>query len=327
MLSKRYILFAIVIGVSLIANAANYRSAVTKPQHYMGFALSGGEGNTFSFSSESAGLSSTVKDLAGANAQFSFLYEMQYNHFLFNVGIGANYYYTRQMIAATSYDRFSGSYNGDKYQYSYAYSAMSDKQQTLSIGVPIRFGVIASAFYAMAGVKVNYNLFNNYDLAAKMYTMMDMTESGVEQIFDGSKAAEIGEEGKFGVCPPREYRSKGSYHMPTLTVYFTAEGGYVYVLPLPRNMGGTQIRIGAYFEYGLPMPYSKLDASKPMGNYDKVGKNHAENTTSYIVQNLQLPSMLDMGFLAEIHHNMSVGLKLTFMFDVTNYSYPCHCSL
>lgn len=324
MLSKNNIWLYISI---LLLGAGQVQGAVpsmNRPTHFLSLSLAGGEGNTLSFGHEKSHLSKDVIDLAGADAQVAIAYEFQYKRFIVNAGVAGSYMLTRQRIGGIVTDDFSGVNKGNSYIYSYAYSQMSDRQQNVYVEIPVQIGyMFTPEIYALIGAKCRMNLYNTHDLQAKMHTVLDMTSSDAAAVFDGSKGA-VGAEGTMGVCPSADYRSSGAYNASKFNLALTAEVGYV--IPLSAKVKRVRMRAGAFFEYGIPVPSYALDKDVPMADYSSVGTDYLNNTTSLLNNSIQLPSMWEMGHLNKFTHTMAVGMRFTVLFDVTDYTFPCHCN-
>lgn len=320
-LNKLFHIIIISFAFVLSANAAHYKSATDKPSHYLSLSLSGGEGNTLTYF-DGGWRSGHIKNMAGANANFTFAYEIQ-NHGMFvNFGLTAEYYATRQCLRDTLLDSFS--FSGG--EFIYCYPMANESQRNLAAGVPIQVGyTFKNNFYMAANAKLVLNLIHKYDVNADMYTIWDARSQGCEMPFDGSKSVEtLGEEGNAGVCPPRNYQSKGDFITSDLNLAFGAELGYQF--PLPDKVKDFKLRMGAYFEYSMPVPSLSLDESKYFGDYSKLGKDYSSQTLSMLQEKMIIPSMLNNARVADYHHRMAVGVKLTFLFDVTNIVYPCNCN-
>lgn len=324
MLSKNHIL--LYIGI-LLLGAGYVQGAVpslNRPTHFLSLSLAGGEGNTLSFGHEKSRLSKDVIDMAGADAQFAIAYEFQYRKFIVNAGVAGSYMLTRQRIGGIVTDDFSGVNKGNTYIYSYAYSQMSDCQKNVYAEVPIQIGyMFTPEIYALIGAKFKMNMFNTHDLQAEMHTVLDMTASDAATVFDGSKGA-VGPEGTMGVCPSSNFQSSGTYDASKFNLALTAEVGYM--IPVPAKVKRVRMRAGAFFEYGMPVPSYALDKESSMADYSSVGTNYLNNTTSLLSSSVQLPCMLEMGHLSKFAHTMAVGVRFTLLFDVTDYSFPCHCN-
>lgn len=306
-------------GKSQVVSAASLNGL----SHFISLSFAGGEGNTISFGHEPSRLSTEITDLAGANAQFSLAYEMQYRMFIANIGLSGSYFLTRQQVNNQVSDDFTGVHKKQPYIYSYVYSLMSDRQQTVYAELPIQIGLMFnSGVYALVGTKFKLNVFNTYQLNTRMHTVLDMTASGAATVFDGSKAS-VDPEGTMGVCPPMDYLNEGTYNLSKLNVALTAEVGYK--IPLPMSVKRTAMRVGAFFEYGMPVPAYTLNKNANMGKYGSATGDYLNNTTSQLHSSTQLPSVLEMGKLNKFSHMMAVGVRFTILFDVTDYSFPCHC--
>ena len=83
------------------------------------------------------------------------------------------------------------------------------------------------------------------------------------------------------------------------------------------------MRAGVFAEYALPL--GSIDRGM-LGDYSGVNANPSTLTEADMRQNLVMNSVLDSEYLQRNAHLLTVGVRLTLMFDVTVRKEPCHCT-
>ncbi len=99
------------------------------------------------------------KTIGGWGAGLALEYELEYNHFLFNVGLDFDF------LSATSRYNFgferpmTSPYD---LTYRYRFFDYAENRNIATIGLPIRLGAQFGDFYFLVGAKVGYGLFGSY---------------------------------------------------------------------------------------------------------------------------------------------------------------------
>ncbi|MCQ2311056.1 MAG: hypothetical protein MJZ64_04825 [Paludibacteraceae bacterium] len=107
---------------------------------------------------------SELKNSIGGGLGVGFGYELQREHFLFDVGIGVNALYNPVKVKDNDcvlYNQFDwdplyGGGTGEKVDYHYCMVDRQDKYLNLNIQIPIMVGFTANRFFMLAGFKAGY---------------------------------------------------------------------------------------------------------------------------------------------------------------------------
>lgn len=273
-----------------------------KTQHYLNIHLAGGISASFGQTVEHIDLSPS----AGADANVGFSYEVRKGKFFFNIGVEADYDFSRFRIASFRDSLFLVMHNGPGYLnamhsnkmqnvlYELEFTDFQERDHEVMVALPVQFGwLFTNNIYGAVGVKVSMSQWNAYsansDIRTMMYTMKgskwipivvnsvninnadpQLQHWGVYQMrgyhFDGT--TQVIQEHKHSLDYPRLY-----YVSPTL------EAGVR--LPLRSRVN---VRIGAYLEYALPIGWT---GTQPHVDYSYVSTNtalsvHLRNTESAI---------------------------------------------
>ncbi|MCQ2347748.1 MAG: hypothetical protein MJZ65_01000 [Paludibacteraceae bacterium] len=145
---------------SLAAITNMYAGQYYKPiQNRLGFWVEAGANSWLMQKSE-------LKNSVGAGMGVGFAYEMQREHFILNIGVGANALYNPVKLentACTLYnqddlDPLYGGGAGEKLDYMYYMTDRKDHYVNMSIQVPILLGYTSDRFFFLAGAKFGYML-------------------------------------------------------------------------------------------------------------------------------------------------------------------------
>jgi len=124
---------------------------------------------------------SQLKNSIGGGLGVGCVYEFQREHFLLNVGLGANMLYnpvkvTDATIVLPNQDDLDPLYYGgvgEKVDYYYDISNRQDKYLNLNIQVPVMVGFVVDRFFMLAGAKLGYMInlltFTNANVSTRGY--------------------------------------------------------------------------------------------------------------------------------------------------------------
>lgn len=96
--------------------------------------------------------------IGGPGAGLDFTYNLEYGHFLFEVGLDARFLNSTSAYGfqATRTDMTYGS------TYTYMFDNMREMRNMLQVGVPLMFGAQFNRFYFLVGAKAHYSLMGMY---------------------------------------------------------------------------------------------------------------------------------------------------------------------
>gem|GEM_PF-1831906 len=313
------IILSVVVLASLPLGAQYYNSLSNKPQHYLMLSLQGGESNSLSKAQEGINL----KDKAGAGAGFDFSYEVEYHRFFFDAGLTVDYGYTGQWLDSLveTDSRITADYEGHEVEYQYVYDDLLERQHRLSAGLRIAFGYWFHQYvYGSVGAKLKIPVLAMYNTDTRLLTQ-GVYDFGSEPL---RSIPEIGRDlNAYGYYADSDfsYKSDGGKAiraaLPELAL--TAEiGGRI-----PLKSKKTGMRAGVFAEYAMPIGSVKRGM---LGVYDKVNSDPSALTEADMRQNLALNSVLDTELLKRNTHFLTVGVRLTVMFNVTRDAVPCRCT-
>ena len=285
-------------------------------QHFITASLAGGTG---------LGMSGReiIKPGLGGEGQFALSYEVLHQGFFFSFGIGADYRMSRYKLADGMIDAFAGvDRDGHDIIYRYVYSNYRETQQTVTATVPVWLGYrIKNKIYFAFGAKVAMPLWNSYLTKTDLYTegiypnLIDYVSRNVPS---------------YGFYPTLEYKGKGKYNTPTLSVSPMAEvGGFFRIVP------GFSCRIGAYVEYAIPVvgkyttgdivDYSAVDRDPLTQNLENLKQTIRFNSVMNSHINASATAHAGENLFKGLSQYLSFGVRVTFRFNVTRTPSVCMC--
>lgn len=258
-----------------------------KTQHYLNIHMGGGISGSFGETVKNIDLSPA----AGADANLGFSYEVRKGKFFFNIGLEADYDFSRFRIANFSDSLFLVMHNGNDSQhathsdnvqqalYELNFSDFQERDHEVMVALPVQFGwLFTNYIYGAIGVKFAMSQWNAYSANSDILTMM-YTASGAQwaPIVDKTNIDNADSELRhWGVYQMRGYHFDGNtqivqQHKHSLDyprLYYvspTLEAGVR--LPLRQRVN---VRIGAYLEYALPIGWT---GKQPHVDYSYVSTN------------------------------------------------------
>ena len=241
-----------------------------------------------------------------------FRYEMDYHHFLFGVGLGAQYQYLCDGIAEFS-DAFSrADKEGESFMYEYIYQPYDQQSSLINIELPITFGYnFATYGYFLVGAKVTLPLLSSYQVQTDMHTegfypwAVEAYQSSSENDFRG-----------YGLFPTETYTQQQSYKEALRASANVEIGG---VLPYNKK-SKHRFRLGAFADFGFRVASFE---SKPLVDYSKV------HSVPFITSQQQLADLIYFNPVqfsnkySSLPYTIEVGIKLTWLVDVTISQEKC----
>lgn len=273
--------------------------------HYLTIHVGGGEANTFASSG-----AYDIRTKIGADAQVGLSYEIRRQNFFFNLGGQVQFTYTAQGLdgfadVLTMGPHAMADLQGDRRDFLFYYTDFKETQRTLYVGVPVQFGYYFTPhFYGALGVKLQFPLQHRFSTEPMLETM-----GRYPQYFE-----------PLTNNPNYRYYTAGA--VSSTGTYMTG-GTPVFVTPTVE-LGGrfavahrVDLRLGVYAEYSAqiggkfdrtlmtPDSYANLDFTTPGLSREDFAKDIAFN------------SILDNETLDRAWSRMSVGVKLTVLFNLT----------
>lgn len=307
--------YSIIIGVLLslsVLAAPRYGIPERKPVHWIGLAAAGFEANPILRGE------TTVKIHAGGGGQLAFLYELQKNAFFFSVGVGADYALTN-----TSVSHYDTAFAVSDYKYRYMYNDYAEQQSQLRLIVPVRFGCRIGR-YAYLAVGASYRSapigVNTFSAQTKMFVQGEFVGPIEPIIMDYTTNPKVIDKYRF--WSEDTYRKTGSVQSATHEIAAELEVGAQFDLGKK-----TQMRIGVYGGYDIPVIAYAQRASTPLTDYSALDEAPVASSQKHLSDNLVFHSMLDAPVLSLDAHRLRAGLRLTFLFRVSNNTEPCRCKM
>jgi len=287
---RTYILSVLVLLAGMSAAAPRYsKGGVT---HWLGLSLTGVEATPVLGKTEAYAK-------AGGGAQAELLYELHKGHFFFNAGLGADYIVTNTALDAYA-DAFPRvDFMGEDVLYRYVYSDMRERQTQIRLVVPVQFGYrFGKWVYVGLGAAARIQpLVNTTSTTARM-----LTEGEYERFIQPIRNAPA-----YDYRPEADYAGKSKVRSATNELAVEAEVG----ARIPFR--GMQLRIGAYLGYDIPLQSYKSKRA------DMTLIDYSEDPA------IRFNSMLDSPVLSSDPQRVRVGVRVTFLLDVTRTPSSCMC--
>ncbi|MBR1480909.1 MAG: hypothetical protein IJ609_03155 [Paludibacteraceae bacterium] len=270
------------------------------------------------------GESERIKAAPGAAAQAAFSYEVQTRRFFFNIGVGADWNMLSPELKEMTDSYLRADRDGRPIRYDYSYSDYRETQQAVYASVPIQFGfLLTDNIYLALGVKASYPLYTHYAVSTDLYTggtYLQLIEAVQRNV------------PSYGFYPEATYRYEGTYANAPLYVTPGFEAGAL--LPIGKRVS---CRIGAYCEYGIPVPLNERTPDLDLIDYSAVDLSPQTQSQQNLQDNLRFNSLSDSHFNASVvdyggtdamqhvAQKLTVGVRCTFRFDVTPVVHTCMC--
>ena len=161
--------------------------------------------------------------------------------------------------------------------------------------------------YLALGVKALVPVTFNYSSNANMFTAGSYERWAAEYIENRPD---------YGYYPESEYTHSGTFSSLKTYIAPTLEIGGNW------NLRRTTLRCGLFADYGFRIG-DKL--ANPITDYSDVDVTPSSQTQQDLSDNLRINSILDSQHMAEFSH-LTVGLRLTVLFNATTLKVPCHCA-
>ena len=237
------------------------------------------------------------------------MYDLQYKHLIFDVGVGANYGMTAYSVTANQDQRLPNQVDlqGDVFDYVYEVRDRKDQYTNLMLQVPIMIGGQWGRFYCMGGVKAGLSLLTTSHTKALLttygdYRMFDDFRNMPEyQFFDGL---------------PMEKKTPTNFNFNLdLSAEIGMRLGYIqtmrgYDVRTTKN----QYRLALFFDYGL-LDLHKANTLESL-TVPNVYDAEAAYNTQTMVDNLTTNDVMSTTGFAKAVNNLLVGVKFTVLFEL-----------
>lgn len=305
--------------VALLLLMAQVALGAGQANHYFIFTVQGGEASTMA-----AAQGVKLSNLAGYQLAGGLGYEIRANHFFINLGAQADWQSAGQRVEGWTepYNRLDPF--GNPVTYNYRYSFLEERQKNLQVAPMLQLGgYLGQYVYVAAGVKVRLTLQNEYA------SRVNMTTDGVYEKY----IQPVQNSPVHGYYPTDVYKGGGKqiYALTQPVVAPMVEVGAKLPIHTPSHRVG--MRVGAYIEYGLPIGWEKeptssfnaLSSVATVMDYRQVDLVPQHYSQQNLKDNLLFHSVLRSDWMKSAPGNLSVGLKLTVMFNVTAVKSFCNC--
>jgi len=287
-----------------VAFARGYKASSTA--HFIGLAAGGGEAND---------IAQNLHPMAGAAGNVTLFYEMHKNRVMVSVGLQAQYQYTRDLIApfVHSFERtdIMGAVN-----YQYVYSNWMDTQTDIRMALPVRIGYQPKDyFYFLLGADLSLAVLSRHTSTADMYTQglhaWDSKPMRSDEWNDFSANLGYYQSAKYSTSAPYQ---ESMWVAPSVEI-----GTYI-----PLKSKASRLRAGLYANYGIRL--GKLLNLEAV-DYSAVDMSVNPNTQSqaFLQSGLVLNSALNSNQLTSLPGNLELGLRITYLMDVTVNKKVCMC--
>ena len=299
-----YIGIGLILFANIIVAAPNY--STKRVTHWLGISAIGMEANPL------FGKQAQAYPTIGGGGQATLLYEIHKGHFFFNIGVGADYMVTTSMMDNYSDEFNRVDYTGEAVVYRYVYSNYQEQQSQLRVVVPIQFGYrFGDWFYMGLGTA-----FRTQPLLNAFLTNTRMLTEGEYDRF----VQPIRNAPDYGYWQENVYVGEGIVKSATHEMALELELGAR--IPMKR---GAQMRIGAFLGYDIPLLSYDKRPIIPLVDYSNIDTNPTTQSMENLAQNIRFNSLFDTSISKQDVQRVRVGLRLTFIFNVTRTSMPCMC--
>ena len=307
-LSKSYykLLLIFVAFVASPSLKAEYVSTSSdRLTHYLGLSLSGAEANRITAKQTS------VINGAGWDAAVAASYEMSYRTWFWGFGLEASWQQINDRLDHFIDMQQRVDIDGEQFSYQYVYTDYLERAKTFDISIPIYLGKSFNRVYTMVGFRFDIPVKARYDVTNSMYT---------QGVYPWSITPVVTTPGNdfssLGFYAEQQYKYAKQYDKELHLTPFV-EVGYEVLRSAKVN-----IRTGAYAAFAIPISnktrmvlsdYSSINTNPFTQNVQNMQQNIRWNPLAYSDKYLATPSQLE------------VGVKLSFLFNVTAHPGKCMC--
>lgn len=305
LLLNKYILLCIVLIPAIEVSAQSYRMHPKGPVHSINLSLGGGASMSNSHWQQEAPV---LKDKMGGDVEFALTYEVSEDWFVFGLGIGLGYNYTRQRIDSFAHLFERLDRENDEITYAYRYTDYNDEQQRVMLSVPLYMGAnIGRYCYLLVGAKATF------PLQAKHRTQTILSTDGTYNRFIHT----IENAPTYGYYPAAEYAYEEGYQEAQWYLAPLLEVGSNF--QVNRGVG---MRVGLYAEYDFPF---RAYTGKALVDYSRVDDNPHRLSQDNLKENILFNAPSTTTYCQKATEYWTIGLKWTCQFMFSRRHNVCRC--
>ena len=300
------------VGICVSPMRAEYYNSLTgKAHHYIGLSLGGGESNNVGKSSREG---YALTHMAGAGANISLQYEVQYHSWIFGIGVAGQYHYLRDSLANFVESDARVDRNGESVDYGYVYSNYRERDHVAGVAADVYVGKnIGKWVYALVGAKFSLPLWSRYTTDTRMLTQGDYGWN-IEPV----RSVGGNDFSSLGYYPEDSYSHTEQYE-EYMRIAATVEVGS----NIPIRHAKSRLRAGVYATYGFRLGQSP---SNPLVDYSRINKDAATQSLADMQQNIRWHALNTSSVTSSaLPQHLEVGVRLTWLFDVTIEKKTCNC--
>lgn len=331
--------FVSVLCVWLIVSGAQarsrYYSVLNPSKHYLAVSLGGGEANNIRLHK-----TDSVSNHGGGAAHVALHYEWHKQAWILGLSVEAQYQFLHDEMSPLT-DSESAlrtyhpkiNYGGTEidfgeadWNYTYTYQQYDERAHTIACAFSLYAGyTFAESWYVLAGAKFSLPLYASYQVETTLQTdahyeaeIMPIRE--LYDLMDITDNERIAGLAAYGIYDSHIYSYQSTYR-EYMRIAPMVEVGYY----LPTLWKKNRLRLGVYASYGFRLGKTATDH---FADYSKVNKEWGNDKQSIeMLQNTIAwnPLVRSSRYTSSLPHNLEVGARLTFLFDVTHTPKICMC--
>ena len=308
-LSKSYYKLLPILVALLAASSvkAEYITASSNHlSHHLGLSGSFAEANRITAKQTS------VINAVGWDAALSASYEMSYRTWFWGFGLEASWQQINDRLDHFIDMQQRVDIDGEQLSYQYVYTDYRERAKTFDISIPIYLGKSFNRVYTMVGFRFDIPVKARYDVTNSMYTQGVYPWSITPVVTTPNN-----DFSSLGFYSEQQYQYTKNYEKGLHITPFMEVGYEVF------HADRVQMRAGAYAALAIPLlnvnrvalsDYSSIDTNPSTQNVENLQKNIGWNPLAHSDKYLTTPTQLE------------VGIKLSFLFNVTTQSGKCMCT-
>lgn len=311
-LSRLCVSVLLLVGMYVSPVRAEYYNSLTgKAHHYIGLSLGGGESNNMGRGSSDRYV---LTHIAGAGANVSLQYEVQYRSWIFGIGVAGQYHYLRDTLVNFIESDARIDRNGESVDYGYVYRGYRESDHVAGVSADVYVGKnIGERVYVLLGAKFSLPLWSRYTMDTRMLTQGDYAWD-IEPV----RSVDGNDFSVFGYYPEDSYSHTEEYE-EHMRIAATGEVG----ANIPVRHAKSRLRAGLYATYGFRLGQS---LNYPLVDYSGIDKNAATQSLADMQKNIRWHALNTSSVTYNaLPQHLEVGVRLTWLFDVTIEKKTCNC--
>ena len=247
----------------------------------------------------------------GAAGGAGLMYDMQYKHLIFDIGVGANYGITRfnQSINIDTVLSGQKDLDGDIFDYVYQVRDRRDQYRNLMIQVPVMVGGQIGRFYGLVGVKAGMSF------GTKLHSTANVTAYGRYPFFDDFTGMP---EYQFFANQPidDDFNTQFNFNLDVCAEIGVRLGFLTDLRGFDVPKSKVLYRLGLFVDYGVLDIHQKgtiAEAITLPSAYNQ-GETSPVYNTQTMVENIKMEDVMKTKDFANSVNNLMVGMKFTVLF-------------